>query len=404
MYMKKIVKVIFVIMTLFILILLGFYLYNDYRVKHAKIDVKLVDNLDIEVFSDVRLGDLIESINGKLISNKKIDTKKLGRKKINFKYINDENIKVSYSFEINVIDITPPLISYSKNFTFYKGDNIDLQSKFFCGDNYDDEPKCEIIGDYNLDEVGDYSLVFKASDSSNNISENNFTVHVIEKPKTNEKKDIKKEIKTTFYTDIYSKYKTDDSLIGIDVSKWQGNIDFEKVKDSGVEFVFIRVGTQKGKNGEYQLDEKFIQNIEGFNKVNIPVGVYLFSYADSDKEALKQAKWVLRQIKGYKIKLPIVFDWENWSNYRDYNLSFYHLTQIANTFIKKIEDNGYKGMLYSSKNYLEKIWFKPNTNIWLAHYIDQTDYEGKYKVWQICDDGKIDGIDDNFVDIDIMYK
>lgn len=61
-------------------------------------------------------------------------------------------------------------------------------------------------------------------------------------------------------------------------------------------------------------------------------------------------------------------------------------------------------MLYSSKNYLEKIWFKPNTNIWLAHYTSETNYKGDFKIWQMCDDGKIDGIDDNMVDIDIIYK
>ena len=376
----------------------------DYRIKHAKIKIKLVDNLEIEVYSNIKLKDLIKTINGKIIKNKKINTTKLGKQEIKFEYINEENLKVPYTFNIDIVDTTPPLISYTKKLTFYKNANIDLNDKFFCGDNYDDNPKCEIIGDYNLNEIGSYSLTFKAVDSKENESLNNFTLNIIERPYKKENNNINKESSITYFNDIKEKYKTKKTLIGIDVSHHQGNIDYKKVKEAGVEFVFIRVGSMKGKKGQYFLDSKFKENIEGFTKVDIPVGIYFFSYADSKKEAKKEATWVLKQIKKYKIDLPIVFDWENWQNYREYNLSFYHLTDMANAFIDKVEEKGYKGMLYSSKNYLEKIWINPNTNIWLAHYTENTDYEGKYKVWQICDDGKVDGINDNFVDIDIMYK
>ncbi len=402
--MKKTVKIIILLILISLLIALGIYLYNDYRIKHAKIKVETVDNLDIEVYSDVKLKSLIKNINGKLIKNKKINTTKLGKQEITFKYINEENLKVAYSFNINIVDITPPMINYTKNLTLYKGANTDIKNKFFCGDNYDDKPTCEIIGDYDLNEIGDYNLTFKASDKSGNEAKNNFTLHIIERKEKNENTSASTNPQITQFSVVKEKYKNKDTKIGIDVSHHQGIIDYEKVKEAGVEFVFIKVGSQKGKNGDYYLDNKFKENIEGFNKVGIPIGIYFFSYADSNKEAQRQATWVLKQIKNYKIDLPIVFDWENWSNYREYNLSFYHLTKMANTFINKVEDKGYYGMIYSSKNYLEKVWFKSNTNIWLAHYTSQTNYEGEYKVWQICDNGKIDGINDNYVDIDIMYK
>lgn len=402
--MKKTVKIIILLILISLLIALGIYLYNDYRIKHAKIEVETVDNLDIEVYSDVKLKSLIKNINGKLIKNKKINTTKLGKQEITFKYINEENLKVAYSFNINIVDITPPMINYTKNLTLYKGANTDIKNKFFCGDNYDDKPTCEIIGDYDLNEIGDYNLTFKASDKSGNEAKNNFTLHIIERKEKNENTSASTNPQITQFSVVKEKYKNKDTKIGIDVSHHQGIIDYEKVKEAGVEFVFIKVGSQKGKNGDYYLDNKFKENIEGFNKVGIPIGIYFFSYADSNKEAQRQATWVLKQIKNYKIDLPIVFDWENWSNYREYNLSFYHLTKMANTFINKVEDKGYYGMIYSSKNYLEKVWFKSNTNIWLAHYTSQTNYEGEYKVWQICDNGKIDGINDNYVDIDIMYK
>ncbi len=399
--MKKIIKIIISLILIIIIITVSYKLYMNYRIKHAKIKVKLIDNLNIEVYSDIKLKDLIKSINGKILTNKKINTKKLGEKEITFKYINEENLKIPYTFNINIVDSEKPLISYPKSFTFYKNTNINLENKFFCGDNYDDNPKCEIIGDYNSNEIGTYDLTYKATDSEGNEAINNFKVNIIEK-QNNKKENKITEAKQTLFSEIKEKYN--DYNVGIDVSHHQGNIDYKKVKESGVDFVFIRVGSQKGKNGEYYLDNKFKENIKGFNKEKIPVGIYFFSYADNKSEAKKQAKWVIKQIKKYKIDLPIVFDWENWSNYKEYNLSFYHLTEMATTFTNEIEKSGYKSMLYSSKNYLEKIWQNPKQNIWLAHYTDKTDYKGKYKVWQICEDGIVEGINDNKVDIDILME
>ena len=151
--MKNIKKIITIILLLLILIIISLFLYNDYRVKHAKIDVKTVDNLDIEVYSEVKLKDLIKSINGKLLKNETINTKKTGKQTIKFEYINDENIKVPYSFDINIVDTTAPILSDAKAITLTKGYEGKLENKIFCADNYDDNPKCEIIGDYNLNEV-----------------------------------------------------------------------------------------------------------------------------------------------------------------------------------------------------------------------------------------------------------
>ena len=84
-------------------------------------------------------------------------------------------------------------------------------------------------------------------------------------------------------------------------------------------------------------------------------------------------------------------------------MSFNKLSTTANTFIRQIEKSGYQGMIYSSKYYLENIWMGLNHKIWLAHYTEQTDYKGKYKVWQICNNGEVPGIE-NLTDIDIMYN
>jgi len=395
--MRNIKKTITIISSLIIVIILSLFLYNDYRFKHAKIEVKTIENLNIEVHSEVKLKDLIKSINGKLIKNKTINTKKIGKQTIKFEYINDENIKVPYSFDINIIDTVAPILSDVKTLTLTKGFDGKLENKIFCADNYDDNPKCEIIGDYNLEKVGTYNVTYKATDSSNNITSIPLTLNVIEKI------DNKKiEPTTTNFEDIKAKYKKENTKIGIDVSYHQGDIDYQKVKAAGVEFAFLRIGYGYDKEGKNVLDSNFIKNIKGFNEVGIPVGIYFFSYAENDKEAKKQANWILKKIKKYKVELPIVFDWENWSNWRDYNLSLYHLNSLAKTFIKEVENKGYQGMLYSSKNYLQYAW-KDNYKVWVAHYNENANYENIYSLWQICDDGKINGIDKT-VDIDIMYN
>lgn len=233
------------------------------------------------------------------------------------------------------------------------------------------------------------------------MSTHKFTLSVKEKSKN---KNESNNIKPILYEDIIKKYKNNKTKIGIDISHWQGNIDFLQLKKEGVEFAYIRVGRGDGIGNDYVIDSKFKQNIEGFNKVGIPIGVYFYSYANSKKDAKKEAEWVLKQIKNYQVDLEIVFDWENWNLYQDFNLSFYNLTEVSNTFVKVIEKAGYKGMLYSSKNYLETVWYPVKYPIWLAHYTDKTNYQGKYKLWQLCNNGKIKGIEENLVDINIMYE
>ena len=192
-------------------------------------------------------------------------------------------------------------------------------------------------------------------------------------------------------------------MVGIDVSKWQGTIDFEKLKNAGVEFVMIRVGGTRGTNKEYFVDETFEYNIKQANKYNIKAGVYFYSYANSVEAAKKDAKWVLKQIKDYDIDMPVAFDWEEWNNFNSYNLSLFGLTSLSEEFLNTIKKEGYKTLHYSSKSYLEDAWMNTSHDVWLAHYTKETNYQGDYKMWQLCDNGKVDGID-GLVDIDIYYK
>ena len=291
------------------------------------------------------------------------------------------------------------MIWLGKSYNVTKGSEDNLLEKIMCGDNYDKNPVCVIEGDYDLNNVGSYKLVFKATDSNGNTSEKKFTLNVNE-PSDNKGSNGVKTV--TEFSDVIKNYKNDNTQIGIDVSKWQGDIDFSKLKNAEVEFVIIRVGSSTGINGENFVDSKFIQNIENANSVGIPVGVYFYSYANSMERAINDAKWIIDVIKDYRVELPIAFDWENWGSFNKYELSFFGLTNIAKKFMDTVKDAGYEAMLYSSKTYLENIWMGMDYPVWLAHYTKNTNYTGDYSYWQLCSNGRVDGINGD-VDIDIRY-
>ena len=397
---KKILTITCIILGVIILGIISFKLYSYLRIKYAKIEVTLVDDMTLEFNDKKKVSDYIKSINGKIIDDYIIDSSTLGEKNIDFEFINDDNIKVKYSYDISVVDTVSPVIWLNDSYYVTKGSKDTLLEDILCGDNYDNNPKCEIVGEYDLNTINNYPLTFKATDSSNNVTTKDFVLKVYEPKKSSASSS---KVNYTMFNDIKEKYKKEDTKIGIDVSLWQGDIDFKKIKDSGVEFVFIRVGYMKGTKGERVLDSKFKQNIENANKYDIPVGIYYYSYASNKEEAKEDAKWVLKQIKNYDVSLPIAFDWEDFADYNSYNLSFYNLTSMADEFIKEVNKKGYKGLLYGSKNYLEKIWLSNSHDTWLAHYASSTNYQGKYSYWQITDTGKVDGINGT-VDIDIYYK
>lgn len=164
----------------------------------------------------------------------------------------------------------------------------------------------------------------------------------------------------------------------------------------------IRLGGQDGIDGEYYIDSKFTQNITGALENGFDVGVYFYSYARTKEDAINQAKYVMDHLKGYKITLPIVFDWECWNKFNKMGMSLFDLKNVQETFINEVEKKGYTGSRYGSKNYLTNLWLPSNKLTWLAHYVSNTTYEGEYYMWQRCDTGKVSGIN-GAVDVDILY-
>ena len=400
--MKKII----IILIIIILGIGGYFGYRKYqewreeeRIRNAIVKIDYINPLEVEFNTDVKLSDLIVNINGKLIDDYKIDTSIVGEKELSFKYINEEDITVPRTFKLKIVDKTPPVIWLNDIYTVNVGNTKKMEDSIMCVDNYDDNPKCNVLGEYNFNKVGSYKLVYEAIDFSGNTTKKEFTLKVVNPSKS----------KNTSYTTIpfkslYNEYKNDKTLVGIDVSKWQCDIDYNKVKQEGIEFVFIKLGGQNGIGGEYYLDPKFERNIKGFSEVGIPIGLYFYAYDNGIESAKKSAKWVIEKIKEYDIDLPIAYDFESWSIYNKFHMSMNTLTKTFESFANTLKKSGYDSMLYGSKNYLEKIWLKTSYPIWVAHYTNKTNYNGVYKCWQRTSSAKISGITANTVDFDICNK
>lgn len=393
-------KKITVYIALSILIIgLFLFLQHFFAIKSANVKVILKENTTIECHTKVKVSDFIEEINGTILDDYNIDTSYIGELSVPFYFVNTDGIKVFYQFTITVVDTISPIVWMGNSYTVLKDSDPFFYQKILCGDNYDDLPTCYIEGNYDTTKVGTYPLVFKAIDSSGNATQKEFSLHVIESKKGTSSS----QPNYTYFEDIKGKYKKANTKIGLDISSWQEEVDFEKIKQAGVEFVILKIGGTKKATGEYYLDSQFLRNITEAHKYGIEVGIYFFSYAKTKEEAISDAQWVIDKLKGNPITLPVAFDWEDWENYNDYHLSFYHLTEIASSFLDTIKEAGYDGMLYSSKSYLEEIWLSLDFPVWLAHYTENTNYQGDYIIWQLCSNGKIDGINTN-VDINVMYS
>ena len=188
---------------------------------------------------------------------------------------------------------------------------------------------------------------------------------------------------------------------GIDVSKWNGNIDWQKVKSEDISFAMIREGY--GKKSPAQIDKKFRENINGAKSVGINTGVYHYSYADSTNDAVNEAQFCLENIEGYTLEYLVVFDIEDKEMLK---LNNRQRTDICKAFCEEIEKNGYYAMIYANKNWLDNYLHADELlkrfDLWLAQWsADKTAYS--CGIWQYSSTGKIDGISGN-VDLNISYK
>ena len=193
------------------------------------------------------------------------------------------------------------------------------------------------------------------------------------------------------------------SYKGIDVSHFQGNIDWNKVKGN-IDFAILRLGWI-GNNNNHTLDTKFETYYNACKSTGIPIGIYVYNYCNSEDTVKSGAEWTVNQLKDKGIDLPIYIDMEDRSIE---NLGKDKLTSICIAFNTVIENAGYWAGVYANlnwyTNYLNKDTIKARYTTWVAHYgISQDRYVGQYDMLQYSDTRKISGISGN-VDMDIMYR
>jgi len=355
------------------------------------------DTKDIEVYSKIKLSDLISITDGYIVDDKEIEFTNIGSNIIEIEYVDVKKHKGIYSRDVNVIDTVEPILSISSSITKVVGKEYDLCEGVFMGDNYDRNLSCKVIGEYNKDTVGSYPLEVKVTDSSGNVTSKEITLNVVEKYKeNNSNKTTGKRIE-----DVLNDYK--DSIIGIDVSSYQGSVDWDKVKSSGVEFAMIRIGYGYNSNWELVLDKYFKDNLEGAKRVGLKVGVYFYTYANTLEEIDSQVEFIIENLEGTSLELGIAMDFENWSSFRKYHINFYDLNKMYERWKELCNKAGYNSLLYGSKYYLNNVWNTDNEDIWLAHYTKSTNYDKDYVMWQFSNEGVVPGID-GYVDLDILKQ
>ena len=211
--------------------------------------------------------------------------------------------------------------------------------------------------------------------------------------------------------------ETDVITTGIDVARYQGTIDWNRLATSRVDFAMIRVGYRAMADGIIVEDPNARYNLQEAQKNDIMLGAYFFSTAVNEEEAIEEANWTADLIDQYRITYPVAYDCEGYleSTSRQFGLSKEERTDIALAFLKQIEKRGYEGMFYSSKNELEENhqWLtskiEKDYKIWVAQYpqsayptTEHSSYSGKHQMWQHTINGVVPGISQN-VDMNVAY-
>lgn len=187
------------------------------------------------------------------------------------------------------------------------------------------------------------------------------------------------------------------SIKGIDVSQWQGYIDWQAVKNDGIQFAFVRAG-----HGDHTLDTCFQQNMVNANAAGIPVGVYFYSTAQNEAQAVQDAQFVIRSMKGYLVSYPVVIDLEDSSQA---HLSKQQIGRIAKAYCDEIRAAGYTPMVYCNENWYRNmidVSMVSDVEMWVARWGNTYSSDIPRDIWQSCSTGRVAGINGN-VDIDFGY-
>jgi len=207
-------------------------------------------------------------------------------------------------------------------------------------------------------------------------------------------------------TQITTPFLSETTEFGIDVSKWNKEIDWQKVKETGVKYAIIRCGYRGSSSGYLIEDPYFQQNIKGATEAGIKVGLYFFTQAVSEVEAVEEASMAVALCDQYKLDYPIFIDSEGaGGNGRADYIDKETRTAACKAFCETISNSGYAAGVYASKNWLLQNLTAPELEgyaVWLAEYKAEATYSGDYHMWQYTSDGAIDGIEGR-VDLNVSY-
>lgn len=360
-------------------------------------DMVITVNDTVEVYDELTVGKLISDPRIKLKNgNDIIDTSKTGIFDVTVSYTYKDKLyehTVSYTVE----DTTDPvLLNSGENSIVQSGTDFDLNDYVGFADNYDRTPTLSYEGYVDTSICGIYPITATVSDSSGNNISWDLNIEVTDEipvPQDNNDR--------ISFNDFTRRYSENNISFGIDVSKWQGDIDFEAVKNAGCSFVIMRIGFYYD---ETEIDEYYKTNMAAAKEAGLDVGVYIYTTANTQEEVIENAEWIAEQLDNQELDFPVVFDWEDFSNFQQYEMSIHDLNELFTLFASEMDKYGYSSMLYSSKNFLNNFWYEQNEYpVWLAHYTDETDYAGEYAIWQASCFGRIDGIEGD-VDLNILYK
>lgn len=299
------------------------------------------------------------------------------------------------------VDTTAPFfLKITRSASITVGDEFCIDDYISYIDNTDPEVTLIVDGTVDNSVIGTYPLSLRIEDDNGNYTTDSITISVVAPVEPGPGGGGSSSSDFTPFENFIAAYPGDNVHYGIDVSVWQGDIDFNQVRDSGCEFVYIRAG--RSSAGEFTEDDYFRTNITNATQAGLHVGVYVYS-SDNDIAAVESlADRMIEMTEGYNVDLPIVFDWEAFGRFQQFSMSINDLNCLYEHFENRLEAQGRSAMLYSSKYYLDVVWAEEGTNVWLAHYTSNTDYSGQFVVWQQSCSGRIPGINAD-VDMDLWY-
>lgn len=214
--------------------------------------------------------------------------------------------------------------------------------------------------------------------------------------------------------DGFLRYDSPGACIGVDVSEFQGSIDWQQVKDAGIDFCILRAGYRGLTQGKLNEDSRFEENLAGAEAAGLKVGVYFFSQAVSESEARKEADFVLERIKGHEITYPVVFDWEPPQrggeiadeDLRGLQVTGEQVTEFAKVFCERIKKAGFTPCVYTNKHlgYSFFDWTQlKDYDLWYAEYQPAPSFYYGFRIWQYTETGQVPGIS-SAVDVDICFE